>query len=261
MVSKNQIMNRFKINIAGRVIVDSFELVKKDFSLKRYNLDTVARELLGEEKDPVKKSQIEKYWKGDKEKLKLLFSYSRKDSVLALNLVLKLNLVDKYIALSKVSGTLLQDILDSGETVKIENLLLREFNKEGFILPCRPHSSEVGRRENLRKVELKGGYVIEPDKGLHSNVLVLDFKSMYPSIIRTYNMCPTTLVMGDDVEGQSKSPTGARFTPENMRKGIVPRILEELMKQRQKVKEGIREEENEEGVREMKAKQFALKIM
>jgi DNA polymerase I len=261
LVMKNQVMNRFKINISGRVMVDSFEIVKRDFSLKRYNLDTVAKELLGERKEPVKRSQIDKFWKGNQEKFRSLINYSKKDSELAMKLLLKLNLLDKYIALAKVSGTLLQDILDSGETTRIENLILREFNKEGFVLPCKPDGSEVSRREKLRKIELKGGYVIEPDKGLHSNVLVLDFKSMYPSLIRTYNICPTTLVLGDDVEGMIKSPSGARFVPENIRKGSITRILERLMKERQNVKKEVEGGREKERIREMKAKEFALKIM
>ncbi len=261
LVTKTQIMNRYKINITGRVVVDSFEIIKRDFSLKRYDLNTVAGELLGEKKEPVKRSEIEKFWKGSQEKFNLLVAYSKKDSELALNLLLKLNLLDKYIALANVSGTLLQDILDSGETTRIENLILREFNKEEFVLPCKPDSSEVSRREKLRRIELKGGYVIEPEKGLHSSVLVLDFKSMYPSLIRTYNICPTTLIMGDDVEGSIKSPSGARFVPESIRKGIIPRILEKLMAERQRVKEEIKGHENIERIRELRAKELALKIM
>lgn len=261
MVTKNQVMSRFRINVAGRIIVDSFEIVKKDFSLKRYDLNTVGLELLGEEKEAVKKSQIGKFWNGNQEKFRALVSYSRKDSQIAMNLLLRLNLLDKYIALSKVSGILLQDILDSGETTRIENLLLREFNKEGFIIPCRPANMEVAKRENARKVELKGGFVIEPDKGLHSSVLVLDFKSMYPSLIRTYNICPTTLLLTGDVDGAVKSPSGARFVPENVRRGIVPRILEHLMQERQIVKKEMKREPKPERIRELKAKQFALKIM
>ena len=260
-VTKNQIMNRFKINITGRIMVDSFEIMKRDFSFKRYDLDTVSRELLGERKEPVKKSQIEKFWRGSQENFKKLVSYSKKDSTLALELVIKLNLLDKYIALSKISGTLLQDILDSGETTRIENLILKEFNKEGFVLPCKPDASEVSRREKLRKIELKGGYVIEPQKGLHSSVLVLDFKSMYPSLIRTFNICPTTLITGENVENPIKSPSGAGFVPESVRKGIIPRILERLMKERQQVKEEMKNVNENGNARELKAKQFALKIM
>jgi DNA polymerase I len=260
-VTTNQIMNRHRVNITGRVIVDSFEIVKKGFSLKRYDLNTVCTELLKEGKEPVKKSQIEKLWNGNDENFRLLVSYSRKDAKLALDLILKLNLIDKYIALSKISGILLQDILDSGETTRIENVILHEFNKEGFIVPCKPNNLDVAKRENARKIELKGGFVLEPDKGLHSNIIVLDFKSMYPSLIRTYNICPTTLLLEGEMEGAAISPVGAKFVPESVRKGIVPRILEHLMKERQAVKKEMKKETNHERVRELKAKQLALKIM
>jgi DNA polymerase I len=259
-VTKNQIMSRFKINIAGRVMVDSFEIVKRDFSMKRYDLNTVATELLGEGKEGVKKSQIEKFWKGNQEKFRTLIRYSKKDSELAMKLVIDLNLLDKYIALAKISGTLLQDILDSGETTRIENLILREFNKEDFVLPCKPDGGEVSRREKMRKTELKGGYVLEPDKGLHSSVIVLDFKAMYPSLIRTFNICPTTLIVKDGVENPIASPSGAKFVPESVRKGIIPKILERLMDERQKVKREMKKS-NSGKMRELKAEEFALKIM
>jgi len=260
-VTKKQIMNRFKISIAGRVMVDSFEIIKRDFSLKRYDLNTVSNELIGEGKEDVKRSQIEKFWKGNQEKFRTLIRYSKKDSELAMDLVLRLNLLDKYVALAKISGTLLQDILDSGETTRIENLILRELNKEDFVLPCKPDGSEVAKREKMRKVELKGGYVIEPEKGLHSSIIVLDFKAMYPSLIRTFNICPTTLIVKDGVENSIKSPSGAKFVPESVRKGIIPKILERLMEERQEVKRNIRKCETPGKIRELRAKEFALKIM
>ena len=58
-----------------------------------------------------------------------MLDYAKKDAELALELVEKKNLMDKYIALSKVSGVLLQDVLDGGESVRIENMLLSEFKK------------------------------------------------------------------------------------------------------------------------------------
>ena len=260
-VTTNQVMNRHRVNITGRIVVDSFELVKKGFSMKRYDLNSVSTELLKEGKEPVKKSQIEKLWRGNNEDYRLLVNYSRKDAKLALDLIIKLNLLDKYIALSKISGILLQDILDSGETTRIENLVLREFNKDGYMIPCKPNSSDVAKRDNARKVELKGGFVLEPDKGLHSNIIVLDFKSMYPSLMRTYNMCPTTLLLEGDVDGENVSPVGSKFVPESLKCGIIPRILERLTKERQIVKMDMKKETNTARARELKAKQLALKIM
>ncbi|MCD6590671.1 MAG: DNA polymerase elongation subunit [Candidatus Aenigmarchaeota archaeon] len=258
-VMKKQLMGRFKINITGRAIIDTYEIIKRDFSFKRYDLNTVSEGLLNEQKEPVKKSQIAKYWNGTQNEYKMLIKYSIKDAVLALKLLLEKNLLDKYIGLSKVSGLLLQDVLDSGETSRIEFLLLKEFNRQGFILPCKPTQVEVKKREKEKVLE--GGFVVEPEKGLHKSVIVLDFKSMYPSLIRTYNICPTTLIVDGGETKHIVSPSGAKFVSENVRKGIIPRILEKLMAERQKVKKQMKTEKNIEKVRELSAKQLALKIM
>lgn len=259
-VVARKLMSRHKVMITGRVVVDAFEIVKKDYSLKSYALDNVAPELLGEAKEVLGISGIRKLWKGSEKDFERLVAYSRKDSVLAMNLILRLNLLDKYFALARVSGILLQDILDSGETSRIENLLLREFNKDGYVLPCRPPDSEVKKRERRKKEELKGGYVKEPERGLQSSVVVLDFRSMYPSLIREFNICPTTLVKSDG-EGIIKTPSGAMFLPKERKRGIVPRILEGLMEERQAVKKRLKKEKNEEMRRLLDAKQWALKIM
>lgn len=260
-VMTRKLMSKSKTNITGRIVADPFEMIKKDFSFKRYDLNSVSEALLGESKEPVKKSEIEKFWKGDQKQFRKLVSYAKKDSVLALELLLRLNLLDKYFALSKIAGTLVQDILDSGETTRIENLILREFNRDGFILPCRPDGSVVLEREKQKETELKGGYVLDPKPGLHSSVIVLDFKSVYPSLIRTYNICPTTLITGEEVENPITTPAGAKFAPESVRRGIIPRILENLTNERQAVKKKGRGEKDPQKAKEIHAKQWALKIM
>jgi DNA polymerase I len=261
-VMAKKIMNRYKISITGRVIVDSFELIKKDYSLQRYGLDFVSRALLNEEKVDVKHSDIEKLWKGTPEEFSKLVKYSRIDSVLAMNLVVKLKLIDKYVALSKISGTLFQDTLNSGETTRIENFLLTEFNRRNYVYPCKPDQKEISTREFDKKRELKGGAVLEPDKGAHSSVIVLDFKSMYPSIIRSYNMCPTTLVMDKNYTGKAvEVPGGAMFVPRETKVGIIPGILEQLMDERQSVKKRLNKETDPVKKNSLHAQQWAFKIL
>ena len=261
-VTSRAFAGRTKNTIIGRVVVDSYELVKKDFSLKRYNLNSVAEALLGEKKVDVKHSEISTLWTGPAEGYKKLIDYNIQDAVLALNLVQKLNMTDKYVALSKVSGTLLQDTLNSGETTRIENFLLRRFNREGFVFPNRPSESDIEKRQESRKVELKGGFVLEPIKGLHKNVVVLDFKSMYPSIIRGYNICPTTLIRGENKRDDLiVAATGARFLPKTERRGIMPAVLEELMNRRGAVKKKLKLEDDFYKKRAYHAEQWALKIL
>ncbi len=260
-VNARKLMARYRISIIGRVVVDSFEIVKKDYSLARYGLDFVAERLLNDHKEPVKLREIERFWRGSPEEFARLVKYSQKDSVLAMSLVQRLNLIDKYVALSKVSGTLLQDTLNSGETTRIENFLLREFNRAGYILPCRPTSSEIARREDDKKRELKGGFVFEPEKKPHSNVVVLDFKSMYPSIVRSFNICPTTIIRDKPVDNPIETVAGTKFAPRKVRVGIIPTIIEGLLESRVEAKKKKARAKDPFKKKAYEAEQWALKIM
>jgi DNA polymerase I len=89
----------------------------------------------------------------------------------------------------------------------------------------------------------------------------MDFKSMYPSIVISYNICPTTLVIKDSVENVAVSPSGSRFVPENVRKGIIPYLVKKLIDERRSVKKKLKTETSKDKAREYYAKQWALKIM
>ena len=260
-VNARQIMSRYRVSMIGRIAVDSFEIIKKDYSLVRYSLDFVSSKLLGEKKEDVKVHQIIKYWRGTTEEYGKLIKYSMKDSVLAMMLFEKLGLIDKYAALSKVSGTLLQDAMNSGEATRIENYLLRKFNEAGFVMPCKPSQDEVAKRDASKKKGFKGGFVIEPIKELHSNVVVLDFKSMYPSIIRSFNICPTTLVTEKEVKNPIVIKDGTKFVPPEIREGIIPGILERLMKNRVIAKKKKSRAKDPFKIKIYDAEQWALKIM
>ncbi|MDL5504076.1 MAG: hypothetical protein QSU88_12770, partial [Candidatus Methanoperedens sp.] len=79
--------------------------LRREFSLKQYTLRNAAKELLGSEKLEIPFLEMEDYWKDNSEKLSKFIEYSRRDSELALLFLLKLRLIDKYIALARVSGT------------------------------------------------------------------------------------------------------------------------------------------------------------
>jgi DNA polymerase, archaea type len=267
---------RYRNNIPGRAIADAYDIIKDSVSkgmmrLKRYGLGDVSKHLLNEDKVDIAHSEISKYWDGDCEQMEKLIAYSRKDSVLAMRLVIEKNMLDKYLALCKVSGILLQDVLSGGESIRVENLLLREFNKEGYVVPCKPSNEEILRRNMEReKAGLKGAIVLEPESGLHTKcVTYLDFKSMYPSIYISYNICPTTILRGDadtkfgkDVKDtEVLTPYGTKFVAKNVKVGIIPRIVEYLISERDKVKKAMKSEKDKAKTREMDSKQLALKVM
>lgn len=263
--TKEIMKNRARSTIPGRVVADSYQLIKKNFSFKRYGLTDVSRILLKQEKLDVAHSEISKLWNsGDKDKLARLIEYARKDAELALDLVVKKQLLDKYFELSKLSGVLLQDSLDGGEATRVENLLLREFNKKNYVVPCKPDPSEIRKKEKEKEDQgLKGGFVLTPKVGLHADglVVVLDFRSMYPSIFKSYNICPTTIVANNESVDTIKTPGGHTFVAKTVQEGIIPNILGNLLEERVKAKQAMKKETDEEKLRVLDAKQLALKLL
>lgn len=258
----------FRNSIPGRAIADVYLLIREAVGkgllrLKRYGLGDVSSELLGEDKVDISHSEISAYWNGEPEKVKKLLDYARKDAELALRLLLERQMLDKFIAISQVSGILLQDSLHCSESIRIENLLLREFNKRGFVIPDKPNNEELRRRKEERKRKsLKGALVLKPDTGLHKYVVYLDFRSLYPSIYYAYNICPTTLVLEARRDLKTiETPFGTKFVPREIREGIIPTIVLNLIETRNKVKKQMREETDPEKKRLLNAKQLALKYV
>jgi DNA polymerase I len=254
-----KIGNVTRVSVMGRIAVDVLPLLRKEFSLKQYTLRNAAKELLGTEKLDIPILEMEEYWKDNGEKLSKFIEYARRDSELALLFLLKLRLIDKYIALARVSGTLLQDILDGGQTQMVENLILREYMKNDRVLPTRPTGEVSGERYDEGE-ELAGAEVLPPKKGLLENIVILDYKSLYPTIMMAHNLCYTTEVVGEMPEEVVKTPNGGVFVCRNIVKGIVPSILEDLLDRRQQTRVKMKTA-NEDDKRVLDATQLALKIL
>lgn len=249
---KNSFYRRFgsktRITIPGRVVVDVLPLVKKDFPLKSYSLGAVSREILGKEKLDVSHTEIPTLWRSRDKGLERLVEYSRRDAQLTLEILLTKRLLDRYVALAQASGTSLQDLIEGGQSIMVDNLLLRELRRYERVMPCKPDADETARRKELRDKEgLKGGHVLEPKAGLQENVLIMDYKSLYPTIMIANNICFSTLVRD-------------KFVPREQYKGIVPRVLEGLLERRLLLKEKAKGAKEEE-FRILDMTQWAVKIL
>lgn len=260
--TKNIGMQESKIAVVpGRVVADSYQIVKRDPWVKfhRYNLDTIAKSMLQEQKHDVKFGEMEKLWNGSKDDLRRFIEYARKDAELSLRLITEKGLLNKFYEISKISGLLLQDCL-GGQAPRVETMLLHEFFKSGFVMPSKPSKADLIKKTKEReKHELKGATVLEPERGLHAQgcTIVLDFKSLYPSIMRTYNISPDTLLIGDD-KPYIESPTGTRFVDASVREGIVPRLLRQLLDARARARTDMKTAQGE-ARRILNAKQLAFK--
>ena len=244
-------------NICGRTVVDTFEIYKRDpwVKFKRYDLNTISKALLGIEKVDLGGNYFKKLneaWNGNG--LNKFIDYARRDAELVLRLVIERSLLDKFFEISKISGVLLQDSL-GGQSQRHEVKLLGEFVKRNIIMPCKPQSLD----ERLREHGLKGALVLEPEAGFHEWVICLDFTSMYPSLIRAFNICTTTFLKnGEDVE-HFDTPYSTKFVKPNVFKGIIPSVVDEYLNARVAVKKQQRIETDKESKRILRAKNLALK--
>ncbi len=270
-IMSRKFANRTRNTIPGRVVVDVYSLIKEATikfglfkGLKRYGLGDISRLILGEGKIDVAHSEINGRWTDNGIRLKKLLDYSRKDAQLPMKILLKERMLDKFLEISKVSGIVPQDALDGGESTRVENLLLREFNKKNYVMPCRPGPDEISRRNLQRRSEgLKGAFVLKPDVGFHDKCVVyLDFLSMYPNIIRSFNICPSTLLLESDKKIKFlQTPNGTRFVSPETKEGIIPKILRYLLDTRAKIKSQMKRAKKPERRRYLYAKQYAFKTI
>ncbi len=265
-----KIVNRTDVSITGRVVVDLLPIIRSSYSLKQYTLRNAAAELLknGEVRRGPQRDRGPLGGRADGEGLRRFISYSRRDAVLAMHMLLDLRLMDKYIALSRASGSLLQDIVNGGQSGMVENLLMRRFRERGRVVPPKP-DADVSDERYVENEGLKGGAVLVPEKGLVEDVVILDYKSLYPTIMMAHNLCYTTVLpvhrprqcgKGERSEGIITAPSGGRFVSPQVSPGIMPAVLRELLDERTATK-NLMKKAGEDERRFLDAKQNAMKIL
>lgn len=177
----------FFAQIAGRVIIDGIEALKSAFwNFSSFSLETVSRELLGEGKsidNPWERmDEIDRRFAEDKP---ALATYNLKDCELVTRIFHKTELMPFLLERASVNGLPLDK--HGGSVAAFSHLYFPRMHRAGYVAP------------NLGEVPPQaspGGYVMDSRPGLYDSVLVLDYKSLYPSIIRTFLIDPVGLVEG-----------------------------------------------------------------
>jgi len=212
--------------VPGRLLLDGIELLRAAFyRFESFSLEAVARELLGEGKllhGSDRGEEIGRLFREDKQRLA---AYNLRDCELVSRIFAHTRLLDFALARSVITG-LNPDRL-GGSVASFDNLYLPRLHRAGFVAPnaSTDHSASPG------------GFVLDSQPGLYDHVLVLDFKSLYPSIIRTFAIDPLGLVLAQygDLPESDTVPgfAGARFA----RSGhILPALITALWQQRDAAK-------------------------
>ncbi|GGY38864.1 DNA polymerase [Bacterioplanes sanyensis] len=184
---------RVFIHMAGRLALDGIELLRNaTWQFESFALNDVAAELLGEGKllhGEQRGDDIERLFETDPI---ALARYNLKDCELVWRIFEHADLLNFTIERAHMTG-LAPDRM-GGSVAAFENLYLPRLHRAGFVAP------NIGEGYHQRKSP--GGLVMDSRPGLHEHVLVLDFKSLYPSIIRSFNIDPMGLVLGLQAQAQ-----------------------------------------------------------
>ena len=220
------------IFIPGRVVLDGIRLLRAvSVRLERYSLDAAARELLGEGKT------LGGGGRGHVERIMHTFlhdpprfvEYNLTDARLVLDILEKLELVPFTVERSKLTG-MPPDRVGSS-IAAFDFLYLSRLRTHGVVAPT------VGAELDpaAAQAHTHGGHVLKSRPGLHDEVLLFDFKSLYPSIIRTFQIDPLGLIReeGTAADDPIEAPNGARF---RRRRGILSVLLDDLFASREQAK-------------------------
>jgi DNA polymerase I len=242
-----EFMNRF-LRATGRILTDTWWNVKRELHPKQETLQAVAMELFGEGKGDVDSSKMDEEWKDDPDKV---VRYCIRDSVLCLRIHQHLRVMEKFQNLAAVAKLPVDETINGRTSTLIDSILIRAADRAKVAVP-------MSRRETREK-PIEGGYVHALKPGLNNWVCVLDFKSMYPSIMIANNVCFTTLVR--DGSGAIKAPNGASYLSPQERPGLLPAILKGLLAQRDDLKRRVRAAANKEEAQFYNGLQEAVKIL
>ena len=229
-ISSRRGRSRKSYSVAGRETIDLYKVVERDLGeVKVRTLENVA-EFLGlvkkGERTNLEQEELIELWEHRKENgLEKLRKYTLDDAVSTLLIGEKL--LPMQLELSKLTKHFLTDITRMGRGRQVEWYLISKAFEKGELLP--EHKYVFGERM------YEGGFVLEPEKGLFENVVVMDFASMYPNIMIAYNISPDTYV--PDCTEKEKcyiSPIKHAFLKEP--DGFFRSILKELIAERQRIK-------------------------
>ncbi len=254
---------RTKTYVAGRIHFDVYHAITflntvGAIKLQRLTLDDAYFELFGKHKVDLKYDQIWENWKTGKGMNKVA-EYAKVDSIACLDLANYC--IDLELALSRQVGLPMFESSRATAGQLVEFYLMRKSFEYNEIVPNKPSYSEVvARSEN----PLKGAFVKTPEAGVYENIAVLDFRSLYPSIIVSHNIDPSTKDCGCCTDPETKAATGHHYCKK--RKGLIPRVLEEVLESRFAIKRKLSEIKKARGAdtheyKQLHATQWALKVI
>jgi DNA polymerase-2 len=217
---------RYTVQFPGRVILDGIELLRAAFyRFESFSLEHVANTLLGDGKllhGADRGVEITRQFLEDKTSLA---AYNLKDCELVSEIFASTAMLDFAVARSAMTGLNLDRM--GGSVASFDNLYLPRLHRAGYVAP----------NASTEHTPSPGGFVLDSQPGIYEHVLVLDFKSLYPSIIRTFFIDPLGLALGASGELAEQETVPGFLEGRFARQGhILPALIQQLWQQRDAAK-------------------------
>ncbi|PMV86507.1 DNA polymerase II [Pseudomonas sp. FW306-1C-G01A] len=219
--------NHYFASAAGRLIIDGIESLRSaTWSFPSFSLENVAQTLLGEGKaisTPYQRmDEINRMFAEDKP---ALATYNLKDCELVTRIFAKTELLTFLLERASVTG--LPADRSGGSVAAFTHLYMPLMHRQGFVAP------NLGNKPAQAS---PGGFVMDSQPGLYESVLVLDYKSLYPSIIRTFLIDPVGLIEGLQHPEDSESVPGFRGARFSRTRHCLPAIVARVAEGRETAK-------------------------
>uniref|UniRef100_A0A8C2JGY8 DNA polymerase n=1 Tax=Cyprinus carpio TaxID=7962 RepID=A0A8C2JGY8_CYPCA len=237
----------------GRLVCDVEISAKELIRCKSYHLTELAAQILKTERVVVPPENIRNFY-SDSPHLLYLLELTWMDAKLILQIMCELNVLPLALQITNIAGNVMSRTLMGGRSERNEYLLLHAFHEKNFIVPDKQFfkkpQQDMGEDEDIdsgkgksnktrKKAAYAGGLVLDPKVGFYDKfILLLDFNSLYPSIIQEFNICFTTVERGatnarKKTEDDDEIP---ELPDQSLEMGILPKEIRKLVERRRQVK-------------------------
>ena len=220
---------------SGRIMCDTYRAAKDYLpNLKSYSLSSLATTQFKESRPDIQYDKIEScFWKA--EELVEMIKHSKYDTYLVMNLMFKMQVIPLTKQLTNLAGNLWSRTMTGARSERNEFLLLHEFHAAKYITPDKVYNEQkTTAAAGRKKAAYAGGLVLEPKAGLYDKyVLLLDFNSLYPSIIQEFNICYSTVIRQYEDGDVDQLPD---IPDLELEIGILPKLVKSLVERRKQVK-------------------------
>ncbi|GAA6052660.1 hypothetical protein JCM3770_003916 [Rhodotorula araucariae] len=270
------------LNFTGRHVLPVWRILKADNKFQQNSFEHIAYHVIGVRTPHFSYQTLtEWYTSGDPSKMARVFAYWRNRVEMDIEMLDAAEVVEQSCEEARVFGVDFNSVRTRGSQFKVESVMFKLAKPESFLL-LSPNRVQVGRQNAAECMPL----IMEPKSAFYKGpLLVMDFQSLYPSVMIAYNYCYSTFLgRVSDFKGSNKfgvseidlpdgllhllkdditiSPNGMMFVKEHVRKSLLAKMVGELLDTRVMVKGSMKAVAADKALTKLlNARQLALKFL